>query len=89
MSRTYLYLLIPIAIVLIVAFGSVFVLSETQQAIVTQFGKPVGEPRTAPGIHFKMPFVQKVQYFDKRFLAWDGDPNQVPTKDKKFIFVDT
>lgn len=89
MNRTYLYLLIPIAIALIVGFGSIFVLSETQQAIVTQFGKPVGEPRTAPGIHFKMPFVQKVQYFDKRFLAWDGDPNQVPTKDKKFIFVDT
>lgn len=89
MNRTYLYLLIPVAIALIVGFGSIFVLSETQQAIVTQFGKPVGEPRTAPGIHFKMPFVQKVQYFDKRFLAWDGDPNQVPTKDKKFIFVDT
>ncbi|MDP2187959.1 MAG: protease modulator HflC [Sphingobacteriaceae bacterium] len=89
MNRSYLYMLIPIAIALIVGFGSIFVLSETQQAIVTQFGKPVGAPRTEPGIHFKVPFVQKVQYFDKRFLAWDGDPNQVPTKDKKFIFVDT
>ncbi len=70
-------------------FSSVFILDETQQAIVTQFGKPVGEPRTDPGINFKVPLIQKVQYFDKRYLEWDGDPNQVPTKDKKFIFVDT
>jgi modulator of FtsH protease HflC len=49
----------------------------------------VGQPRTEPGLHFKTPFIHKVQYFDKRFLEWDGDRNQVPTKDKKFIFVDT
>jgi membrane protease subunit HflC len=64
-------------------------LNETQQAIVTQFGKPVGGPRTEPGLNFKVPFIQKTQYFDKRYLKWDGDPNQVPTQDKKFIFVDT
>jgi membrane protease subunit HflC len=68
---------------------SVFILDETQQAIVTQFGKPVGEPRTSPGVNFVIPFIQKVQFFDKRYLEWDGDKNQVPTKDKKFIFVDT
>ncbi|GAA0538877.1 protease modulator HflC [Chitinophaga japonensis] len=66
-----------------------FILDETEQAIVTQFGKPVGKPRVTPGVNFKMPFIQKVKIFDKRYLAWDGDPNQVPTKDKKFIFVDT
>ena len=60
-----------------------------KQAIVTLFGKPVGEPRTEAGLNFKIPYFHKVQYFDKRYLEWDGARNQVPTKDKKFIFVDT
>jgi modulator of FtsH protease HflC len=71
------------------AAGSIFILDETQQAIVTQFGRPVGDPRTEPGMNFRVPLIQKVQYFDKRYLEWDGDANQVPTRDKKFIFVDT
>lgn len=82
-------LIIALAVLVIVAFNSFFILNETQQAIVTQFGKPVGGARTEPGINFKVPFIQKTQYFDKRYLKWDGDPNQVPTEDKKFIFVDT
>ena len=65
--------------------GSVFILDETEQAIVTQFGRPVGAPRVKPGVNVKLPFIQKVQFFDKRYLAWDGHPNQVPTKDKKFM----
>jgi modulator of FtsH protease HflC len=73
----------------IVLFNSVYILDETKQAIVTQFGRPVGDPRTDPGLNFKVPFLHKVQFFDKRYLEWDGDKNQVPTKDKKFIFVDT
>lgn len=81
--------IIVVAVIAILAFSSIFVLNETQQAIVTQFGKPVGGPRTEPGLNFKVPIIQKVQYFDKRYLKWDGDPNQVPTQDKKFIFVDT
>jgi len=82
-------ILIVVAIVVIaVTFSGVFILDETQQAIVTQFGKPVGQPRTQPGMNFKVPFIQRVQYFDKRFLEWDGDVNQVPTKDKTFILVD-
>jgi len=81
---------IVLGIVLVIAInGSVYILDETQQAIVTQFGKPIGEPRTTPGLNFKVPFLHKVQFFDKRYLEWDGDRNQVPTKDKKFIFVDT
>jgi modulator of FtsH protease HflC len=75
-------------IVLFAVSTSVFILDETQQAIVTQFGRPVGEPRTEPGMHWKVPFVQKVQFFDKRYLEWDGDANQVTTRDKKYIFVD-
>lgn len=77
------------ALLAIVLYNSVYILDETKQAIVTQFGRPVGEPRTDPGLNFKVPFLHKVQFFDKRYLEWDGDKNQVPTKDKKFIFVDT
>jgi membrane protease subunit HflC len=76
-------------IVAYLLYSSIYILDETQQAIVTQFGKPVGKARTEPGPNFKVPLIQKVQFFDKRYLKWDGDPNQVPTKDKKFIYVDT
>jgi modulator of FtsH protease HflC len=87
-TRKVIYIILGLALA-ISLYGSIFILNETQQAIVTQFGKPVGGSRTEPGINFKAPFIQKVQYFDKRYLKWDGDPNQVPTQDKKFIFVDT
>jgi modulator of FtsH protease HflC len=89
MRTSQIIILILAFVGLLLAFNSVFILDETQQAIVTQFGKPVGEPRTQPGLNFRLPLVQKVQFFDKRYLEWDGDANQVPTKDKKFIFVDT
>ncbi|MEK6371988.1 MAG: protease modulator HflC [Acidobacteriota bacterium] len=87
---------IRIAIVAIVALLALAVLSsgtytvkEGEQVIVTQFGKPVGRPISTPGLKLKMPFVQTVHVFEKRFLEWDGDPNQIPTKDKRFIWVDT
>ncbi len=84
-------LLIVIVILLVVAAvgGAFFIVNEAQQVILTQFGKPVGEPITTPGLKVKIPFIQKANYFDKRFLEWDGEPNEVPTKDKRFIFVDT
>ncbi len=78
-----------ILLVIIVLSQSLFIVNETEQVVVTQFGKPIGNAITEPGIQFKAPFIQKANYFDKRYLEWDGDPNQVPTKDKKFIFVDT
>lgn len=71
------------------ASSAAFVVNETQQAIVTQFGRPVGKTITEPGLYFKKPFVQTVRYFDQRFLEWNGYKNQVPTKDKRFIWVDT
>jgi membrane protease subunit HflC len=74
--------------VLLVLGGSLYVVDETQQVIITEFGKPVGEPVVTPGLKFKTPFIQKAHYFDKRFLEWDGDSNQLPTKDKRFIHVD-
>ena len=81
---------------LIVLLGLVFLLAqatytvtETEQVIITQFGDPVGDPVTSPGLHFKVPFIQRVNAFDNRFLEWDGNPNQVPTRDRRFILVDT
>lgn len=84
-------ILIPIIAVLafIGANTSLFVVDEGRQAIITEFGKPVGNPITEAGLHFKVPFVQEIRYVDKRILSWDGYPNQIPTKDKKFIKVDT
>ncbi|MBE0460894.1 MAG: protease modulator HflC [Candidatus Aminicenantes bacterium] len=73
-------------IVLIDAF---FIVSETNQVIITQFGEPKGETITTSGLHVKVPFIQKANYFEKRWLEWDGDANQIPTKDKKYIWVDT
>ena len=79
------------AIVIITLIGlnsSVFIVEEKDQVIITQFGKPVGEAITTPGLHYKVPLIQDANYFEKRVMEWNGDPNQVPTKDKKFIFVD-
>ncbi len=73
----------------VVVVSSAFLVQETEQVIITQFGKPVGNPIMEPGIHFKIPVIQQANFFDRRFLEWDGDPNQVPTKDKRFIWVDT
>ena len=68
---------------------SVYVTNEAQQVIITQFGRPVGEVVTNAGLHIKVPFIQAANYFEKRFLEWDGVANQVPTRDKRFIWVDT
>lgn len=82
-------LLIIIAlIILMLTQGGIFVINEAQQGIVTQFGKPISG-LVSPGLHFKLPFVQKVRRFENRILKWDGDPNEIPTKDKKYIWIDT
>jgi len=78
-----------VIVVVIVARASVFTIDEATQAIVVQFGAPVGDPVTEPGLHFRIPFIQEVRKFDKRLLSWDGDPNQVPTVEEQFISVDT
>ncbi|MFU8861832.1 MAG: protease modulator HflC [Cyclonatronaceae bacterium] len=89
MGTKTIILIVAAVLVAVLGFNTIFILDETQQAIVTQFGKPVGDPRTEPGINVKTPFLQRVSYFDKRYLEWDGDTNQVPTRDKRFIFVDS
>ncbi len=78
-----------IVIVVVLASSSIYTIDETEQAIVVQLGAPVGDPITEPGLHFKLPFVQEVRRFDKRLIAWDGDPNQIPTRGEQFISVDT
>jgi membrane protease subunit HflC len=77
------------AIVFLLIVSAGFVVNETEQVIITRMGKPVRKPITTPGIHFKIPFIEDATFFEKRFLEWDGDANQVPTKDKRFIWVDT
>jgi len=73
----------------LILLDAVYIVSETNQVIITQFGEPKGGAVTSAGIHLKTPFIQKANYFEKRWLEWDGDPNQIPTKDKKYIWVDT
>ena len=77
------------AVLFVLLLASFYTLQETEQAILTQFGKPVGGLVTRPGLHFKVPFIQDVHRFDKRWLEFDGDANEIPTKDKKYIWVDT
>ncbi len=89
MNRSTTVLIAVVVVVLVALLESVYTVSETEQVIITQFGEPVGKPIVTPGINIKIPFIQRTNFFDKRFLEWDGSPNQVPTKDKRFIWVDT
>ena len=82
-----IFLIIVIGVV-VIGFGSIYTIDESEQAIVTQFGKPVGGAVTEAGIHFKMPIIQTVIKFDKRILEWDGSANEIPTLDNKYIFID-
>lgn len=89
MKNRSIVLIILLLVILIGLSGSAFIVQEKDQVVITQFGRPVGKAIVDPGIHFKLPFIQVANYFEKRYMEWNGDPNQVPTKDKKFIFVDT
>ncbi|HNU70798.1 MAG TPA: SPFH domain-containing protein, partial [Thermodesulfobacteriota bacterium] len=82
--------IIVIAVVVVLTLlSSLYMLEEGQQAVIVQFGRPVGETVTEAGLHVKLPFVQEVRRFEKRLLVWDGDANQIPTKGREFIWVDT
>jgi membrane protease subunit HflC len=82
-------LLALIVVAAIVSTGSFYVVNEGEQVVITQFGRPVGVAVTDAGLNFKIPFIQAVNRFEKKLLNWDGSPNQIPTKDKKLIWVDT
>ena len=77
------------AILVFVAMDAVYIVDETEQVVITQFGNPVGDPIVTPGLHIKKPFVQVAHFFDKRYLEWDGEPNQMPTREKQLIRVNT
>lgn len=85
-------LTLPIIVAAILALllaSSAYVVDQAEQAIIVQFGEPVGDIVTEPGLHWKMPFIQEVRRFDKRLLAWDGDVSQIPTLGREFVVVDT
>jgi len=82
-------LVIGIITVVLALTGALYTINEGQQVVITQFGEPIGKPLTAAGLHIKIPFIQQANFFEKRILQWDGYPNQIPTKDKRYIWVDT
>lgn len=83
----------PIIIIVIIAvfllFSAAYIVDETEQVVVTQFGKVIGDPKTEPGLYFRIPFIQNTTYFPKNLQEWDGDPGQIPTLEKTYIWVDT
>tara|TARA_B100001250_G_scaffold356558_1_gene331725 strand:+ start:1030 stop:1959 length:930 start_codon:yes stop_codon:yes gene_type:complete len=81
--------LIIVVFLLFLFGGAFFIVNESEQVVITQFGEPVGDPVTKPGLNFKIPLIQTANYFDRRFLAWDGEPKQVSTRDKRFININT
>lgn len=81
--------LIPIILVLWAVYVCTYVVEETDQVIITQFGKPVGDPETEAGLHWKLPFIQDINRIEKRFLPWDGPSNEMSTKDKTYLIIDT
>jgi len=87
MKKGLIYALIIVVIFFLL--GAVYVVDETEQVVVTQFGKAIGKPKKDPGLYFKIPIIQQANYFPKNLLEWDGDPGQIPTLDKTFIWVDT
>ena len=87
-NKKLLWILIPVLLILIVGSTGLFILDETQQAIITRFGKPI-RTIVQPGLHFKVPVVDVMHVFEKRFLEWRGESNQVTTRDKRYIWVDT
>ncbi len=85
---TQFFLIGLVLLSITVVYDGFFILKEGQQAMVTQFGAPVGTPKTKAGFYLKLPFVQDVNYFDKRVQIWDGEPNQIPTNDKTYVYLD-
>ncbi len=86
--KSKLVILVVAVVAILFVFTAAYVVDETEQVVVTQFGKVVDKPKTEPGLYFKIPFIQNATYFPKNLLEWDGDPGQIPTLDKTYIWVD-
>ena len=83
------FLLIGLVLIgIVVVYDGFFIVEEGKQIMITQFGKPIGEPKTNAGLYLKVPFLQQVNEFDKRIFIWNGEPNQIPTNDKTFVYLD-
>ncbi len=89
MKNKGIFIAIVVAAAAMLVYNAAYTVDETEQVIITQFGRIVGTPKTDPGLRFKVPFIQRANYFAKNLLDWDGDPGQIPTLDKTFIWVDT
>jgi membrane protease subunit HflC len=89
MKNKGILIVIIIAAAAFLIYNAAYTIDETEQVIITQFGRIVGTPKIDPGLRFKVPFIQRANYFPKNLLDWDGDPGQIPTLDKTFIWVDT
>jgi membrane protease subunit HflC len=89
MRRMGGYIIVVIAIFLILILSSFYTVREWEQVVITQFGKVIGNPKTEAGLYFKIPFIQEINRYEKRIMRWDGDPKEIPTRDKRFIYVDT
>ncbi len=87
--KSKLVILVVAVVAILFIFTAAYVVDETEQVVVTQFGKVVGQPKKESGLYFKIPFIQNANYFPKNLLEWDGDPGQIPTLDKTYIWVDT
>ena len=85
---TRILLIVAVVATMLSLQSGFFIVPEGKQAVITQFGRPVGKTITEAGLQFKTPFVQEVTFFDKKILLWDGDPNQIPTNDKTFVYLD-
>lgn len=89
MKQIAQFLLVGLVLLaIVIVYDGFFIVEEGQQVVITQFGAPVGDPVTEAGLHFKMPFIQHTEVFEKKILIWDGDPNQIPTNDKTFVYLD-
>ena len=88
MKTRYIVVIVILAVAAIGFYASAYVVDETEQVVITQFGKVVGDPKTEPGLYFKVPFIQQPNYFLKNIQAWDGSPGQIPTRDKTYLWVD-
>ncbi|MBW2009760.1 MAG: hypothetical protein JRJ16_17360 [Deltaproteobacteria bacterium] len=80
---------VVVFILVLLLSGAFYTVREWDQVVITQFGKPIGEPKVKPGLKLKMPLIQKINRYEKRIMRWDGDPKEIPTRDKRFIYVDT
>ena len=87
-STKQIAILVALGLGTYVLISSIYTVSEVEQVIITQFGKPIGAPVTSAGLKVKVPFIQDVNAIDKRVLDWDGTPSDMPTKDKLYISVD-